>query len=382
MTSPLEGSRWSGRLHTQDADDPLDLADSVGQRSASFRFFAFNIGTGYRQQVYPLRNSAPTLNHDSSRTIPRTIDNILFGEEDTAILDAIKTRLEIYMLTGGTLTSPAAIDPLGRYMYGNEARTRYTAGDLSAGSFYDESFIVDQKLDTSFGNGEAVSSGLPATPAQTAIAAFLARKPITYKIEYSPYGTIGAWPAGTGGGQVTQALALDGDYFPPWFDNTGVMRWIRAFDPATATPTFDFDGANKVLREPPPRFTNDLINAPNRVIVVSNGTLTTDQAGSPIVGSYDVPSSAPHSIVNRGYVVPYTEYRQIQSDPQAQAMAVNIGMRQTIYEQCVLFTAPDPRHDGYDVIRWRGSNWLELAWSLPLVDGSRMQHTLRKAYLS
>ena len=44
-------------------------------------------------------------------------------------------------------------------------------------------------------------------------------------------------------------------------------------------------------------------------------------------------------------------------------------------------TIPDPRHDGYDVIRWQGFNWLELGWSLPMIEGSSMSHTLRKSYL-
>ena len=45
-----------------------------------------------------------------------------------------------------------------------------------------------------------------------------------------------------------------------------------------------------------------------------------------------------------------------------------------------LSTAPDPRHDGYDVIRWDGANWMELAWSMEMVDGGEMTHLLRKSY--
>jgi hypothetical protein len=51
-----------------------------------------------------------------------------------------------------------------------------------------------------------------------------------------------------------------------------------------------------------------------------------------------------------------------------------------VFERVELSTPPDPRHDSHNVIRWQGENWLELAWSMPLVEGGEMRHVLRKAY--
>lgn len=180
-------------------------------------------------------------------------------------------------------------------------------------------------------------------------------------------------------GTSTKTLVADGllSHNSPWFDNTNVMRFIRSFDPATAIPTFDFDSGNKVMRDPPPIETDDLLGAANRFVVVSNGSTVTT---SPIVGSYDVPSSAPHSIANRGFVISKTIDRQVEDVGQAQAIAANLGQRQTIFERVELTTAPDPRHDSYDVILWQGEKWLETAWSLPLIEGGKMRHTARKTY--
>jgi hypothetical protein len=105
-----------------------------------------------------------------------------------------------------------------------------------------------------------------------------------------------------------------------------------------------------------------------------------DAATAPIVGTYDVPASAPHSIINRGFVIPDTRDAQLATQLQATAAARNIGLRATVYERVTLNTSIDPRHDSYNVIHWAGANWLELSWSMTLSPGAPMQHTMRKAY--
>jgi len=70
---------------------------------------------------------------------------------------------------------------------------------------------------------------------------------------------------------------------------------------------------------------------------------------------------------------------QLSDNSQAQAVAQGLVNRQTIFERVSLTTAPDPRHDSYNVIRWQGSNWLELGWSMALVEGGTMNHLLRRS---
>jgi hypothetical protein len=161
-----------------------------------------------------------------------------------------------------------------------------------------------------------------------------------------------------------------------WMNNNGFFRMIRTVDPDTATPTLDFDRGHRVIQGSITE-TSDLLRAPNRFIVTSNSGSAMDAA---IVGRYDVPPSAPYSIAARGFVIPQTTNLQAGGQAQADAMARNQGIRQSVFRRTSLSTAPDPRHDSYDVVRWQGVNWLELAWTLTLEEGAPMTHTLRRSF--
>ena len=117
--------------------------------------------------------------------------------------------------------------------------------------------------------------------------------------------------------------------------------------------------------------------APNRFVVVSNATQDPQQAA---VGIADVPITAPNSFANRGFYIQKTYDLQLTNSAQAAAVAQNLAQRQTVFERTVLVTAPDPRHDSYNVIRYQGDNWLELGWTMQLVEGGTMGHMLRKSY--
>jgi len=355
----------------------LDLDPWIGQRQATYRFALINGVTGMiLTDLTPLRDTTPILTHDTSRTIKRQIQGLSLGLADSARVDIVTARVLVYMVLGGVQY------PLGRYMFADSADQLFTNGKLTNAMLLDEMFIVDQQLENSYSavvTQDSAGNTSTATSCQAAIEDLLTGLPVTVSIEPSEFYTIGSWAAGTSRGQPIGDLSIDGDWFSPWFDNTGVMRFIRTFEPAEVLPTFDFDSGNTVIRGTIAE-TSDLLIAPNRFIVISNGAVSADSAAAPLFGSYDVPISAPHSIPNRGFVIPSVVNRQIDTQDQVNAAARNLGLRQTIFERTSLSTAPDPRHDGYDVIRWQGENWLELAWSLPLAEGSAMSHTMRKSY--
>lgn len=364
-------SRWARTLTTDEPSPQLDLADYVGQRRATFTFELVDAITGYREEINPIRDSVPTLTHDTARTIMRQLDGVFLSVADTAKFNSISSRLEIQMVLNGQSY------PLGRYMPNSQLRAISTAGTRSFPAFYDESFIVDQEITASFGTENIGTSGVVTL--QSTLKRFLAQYPVSYSIEPSNFTGVVSWPMGTRGGFIVQQLAIDGDWFAPWMDHSNVYRFIRTINPQTAIPTFDFDSGNKVFRSRV--FESDnLIEAPNRFVVVSNGASSVGSSAATVVGTYDVPASAPHSIANRGFIMQKTVNRQLDSLTQAQAVAANLGQRYTIFETAELNTAPDPRHDSYDVIRWRGENWLEIAWRLPLVEGSQMNHVMRRNY--
>lgn len=365
-------------LTTAEAVPELDMPNYLGQRSATFRFQLINAITGFNLgDLKPLRDTAPTLSHDTTRTIKRQVQGISFGVEDTALINTIQSRILIYMRVAGREW------PLGRYMFADNTRALTTRGRISGAVLYDEMFIVDQQMENGYAPKiltDATTGSITAyTNTETSVLALLQGLPISVDIQPTPYYTIASWPAGTAKGSAIEQLSIDGDWLSPWFGNDQRMHFIRTFDPAKSVPTFDLDVGNRVLRNSIIE-TDDLITAPNRFIVISNGAMSAETASTPLVGTYDIPSSAPHSIQNRGFVVPQVEERQLDTAQQCQAAAENLGIRQTVFERTELVTPPDPRHDSYDVIRWQGENWLELGWSLPLVEGGAMTHILRKAY--
>lgn len=344
------------------ANPLLDLATGVGQRSATFRFDLINGITGQQLgEITPIRAAA--LSHDTTRTIKRQL-NFPLGKEDTDEVNVVTDRVLVTMVL-----SDGSEWPLGKYMFADASRIVYTSGRLSAVALTDEMFLVDQEI-------EAGISGVGlAVP--TVIQAVVAGLPVTIEIEGSEFTSAEAWGIGATRGQILESLSISGDYFSPWFGNDGNLHFIRAFNPADRPPDFNFDDGFRVIRQPIIE-SDDLLTAPNRFIVISNTTAGTIDL--PIFATADVPSNAPHSIQNRGFVIARTSTLQLNSQAQAQGVVNGLANRQTVFERVTLTTAPDPRHDSYNVIKWQGELWLELAWSMTLVEGGLMNHMLRKAY--
>lgn len=347
---------------TNFAHDPLlDLDPWVGQRQASYRFALVNGITGENLgDITPMRSAR--LSHDPSRTVPRNL-TLELGVADQAAVNPIQDRVLVYMVfPDGTEY------PLGRYMWTDNSRAKFTSGNLGTPSLADEMFLVDQ----------AITKGLNGVPltVEGAIQATLAGLPISYLAEPSPFLCNQAWGIGSYRGSILQSLAVTGDYFNPWMDNNGVLRLIRTFNPADKIPDFDWDAGNQVTREG--IIENDnLLTAPNTFVVISNSSTNTD---SEVVGIATVPPNAPNSVVNRGFEITEVQDLQISDSAQAQAVAEGLVNRNTIFERVAVRTAPDPRFDSYNVIHWQGDLWLSLSWGLPLVAGGTMDHIIRRAY--
>jgi hypothetical protein len=370
-------SRFARAFTTTATVAELDLTAGIGQRSSTFRFDLVNGATGRLiRTLTPVASRPPTLSHDTTRVIKRQLTGLFLGVDDTAAVNELTDRLALYMMIGG-------VDyPLGRYVFTDFSKYVRQNGDLANAVLMDEMLIVDQQIEVGFSAKiQPVSSTLTTLnePVDSMIRRLLANLPITFTLESSPFSSAGSWSVGTNRGSIVEALALDGDYFSPWFGNDREMHFIRSFDPAVVPVTFDFDEGNSVYSADIIA-SNDLLNAPNRYIVVSNGASSAASSAVPITGLYDVPASAPYSSFNRGFVIPRVTSIPVETNGQAAALAANLGQRNTVFERMSLNTAIDPRHDAYDVIRWLGENWLELAWAFTCVEGSPMRHILRKTY--
>jgi hypothetical protein len=370
LATPGVGSAWPGgrALTTLPANPALDLSVAVGQMTYTYRFaLSDGVSGEVLGDIHPVRTG--TLTHDTSRTTKRSL-SLNLGKADTAAVNTATDRIDVFMTIPGA-RNPDRTDgdwPLGRYQFVDDSLRQFSSGVLSDPQLTDEMFLVDQAILRGIsGTGRGVVAVL---------VDLLGELPITFDVEPCPFISADSWGIGTSRGQILDALSVAGDYWSPWFDNLGVLRFRRTFDPAAAVADIDMDAGYRVIRDDIVR-TNDLLSSPNTIIVTSNNAASAD----PVVGVATVPVNAPNSVANRGFAISRVLDLQLSDATQAQAVANGLVQRQAIFEQVALSTPADPRHDGYNVIRWQGENWLELAWSMPLQPGEPMTHQMRRSYL-
>jgi hypothetical protein len=348
-------------------DPLLDLAPWMGQRQCTYRFNLINGASGENLgTITPIRTA--TLTHDTSRVIKRQL-NLAFGRTDAAAINPITDQVAV------TMVFPNGAEyPLGRFLFTDATYQRFTIGVLSNTVLNDHMYIVDQPIERGFGSRLISNSILP--PVSRVILEALVDLPIKVEIEYSSFLSTDSWSIGARRGQIIETLALVGDYFSPWFDFSNTMRFIRSFDPAKVIPDFDWDAGNQVMRNSITESAN-VLNAPNRFVVTSNSAINPD---IPTFGSVDVPANAPNSFEKRGFRLVQVTNLQATSSDQCVAIARNLMERQNLVQTTTLTTAPDPRHDSYNVVKWQDAQWLELSWALPLQAGEPMTHTLRRSF--
>lgn len=359
------------------ADQLLDLPTYVGQVGCTFRFDVVDGATGQNLgTVTPISDSPPSLDHDTDSTISRKVQSFNLGVADSAAINPLTDRIAIVMVLGDRARTEF---PLGRYMYADTTGARYSQGVLTSATLFDEMFIVDQKLEAGF-NARGQSCDV-------AMLRLIDGLPIgAVHLDATSQTSTNSWGAGSTRGTALNELATLGGLFKPWFNNRNELRAIRAFEPGAQLPDIDLDDPPRVYRDSIAE-SDDLLAAPNRYVVVSNntgGTFTDDGQEAdpppPVVGVYDVPSTAPHSISQRGFVIPDVREIQVTTATAAAIYARTLGRQSDVYQRVELTTAPDPRHDGYDVIRWDGRLWLETGWSMTLRSGGDMRHKLRRAF--
>jgi len=351
VTTPPVGLAWPGNqaLVTESFDPSFDLDECLGQRQATFRFALTDGVTGMELgDLHPIRPAS--LTHDTARGIKRQLSFALTASE-TAAINTLTERVSPFMVIPG---APQEY-PLGRYMFVDESRAVYTSGRLGAEALYDEMFLVDQEILLGI-------SGFGRSVVDVILEA-VQDLPITLGMEASPFISADAWGVGTNRGQILETLSVAGDYWSPWFGNDGLLRFQRTFDPALRVPDIDLDRWSRVIQASIVE-TDNLLTAPNVFVVISNSAADPDVA---VVGTASVPATAPNSVANRGFSIPQTQDLQLSNQAQADAVAEGLAQRQTVFETVTLSTPPDPRHDSYNVIKWQGDLWLELAWSMTLL---------------
>lgn len=347
-------------------DDLLDLAPGIGQRAASFRFDLVDRDGAIIGQVQPDTGSVPVVENNVNRAIKRDLRGLVLMPEDEAAINPVSDRVRpVMVLENGDQLA------WGLFLFVEASTEVHGYGRVGKGSLVDLNYVLDQPVATSVGYaaGQGIALALEALFAGAGIG--------NYLVEAT--GTIAnpvAWPAGTSRLQIMNDLAAMAGCYSVYFDNVGVGRVRPVPDLATTEPTVRYL-AGRNIYEGSIIETDNLLDSPNRYIVIDSSATE-----APIVGVYDVPDDAPHSIINRGFVVARViEEQGLESVAAANARARAAAAQSAADYKWVTFDGPpDPRHDTFDIIEFLGIKHREQRWVCPLVEGAAMAHDLRRVY--
>lgn len=350
------------------ADELLDL-DGVSQRASEIRFDILDSRLAPIGTVKPDLDPVARVTNNSNAAIKRTLQGMRLNAAEQADVNPLTDRIRpVWVLENGSQY------PLGVFLFASMDRARSEWGLDADVSAVDQCLILDQPLE----RGVGYPGGTPIRDA--IVTQFQAVGIHSYNVDPSITSRIGApihWPAGnTSRMKVLNDLAAMAGAYSAYFDNDGVGVVRRVPDLSTVVPTLVYEAGGRILHGSPVE-SDDLLEAPNRYIVVDSG-----DPNAAIVGYYDVPAAAPNSFANRGFVIARVISEQgIESNAEAitrgrAAAAQDAGT----FEWVQFSSPPDPRHDTFDAVGYLGGVYREQQWTLPLLEGSEMTHDLRRVY--
>lgn len=335
--------------------------------------FVFNLVTANRQQIRALdviRDSPPTVRNDTTRRSFRTVEG-LSAPDKPDDLDLRRHRLQVVMtLQNGTKW------PLGIFMFGQNDNEVDTAGGIWSPQLFDENFILDQNLGRSWSltPGASILEFFKAMagevldpldiPTNLSVTDVPASSPLTYLV-------------GTSRLDALRALAAVLGCFPPFFANDGTFTLKQApqLDANSAMDHAYEGGPNSRIFRHSIRQSDTLYKAPNLYIVVG------DQLGSgvPVRGTYELPSSAPHSKAQIGYAVAADVHSVpgvSSADVAAQIAYIDALTDRSQYRTAGFSATADPRHDTFETVKLLGAPYMETSWSLQCATGGNHDHAL------
>lgn len=348
-------------------DDQLLTLNPPRQRADAFRFDLLDVALQPIGSLQPNRGQAPTLTLDTGRTIMRTLTGMFLDVSQTAQVNPLSDRVRAWVILEN-----GSEFPLGVFLFSDDPRKLRSFGSfIDAATLSDQWLILDQQLP------EGISFPRNTNLRDALLSVVTAAGIISLDIE-STGQTLKdplSWEIGRRRVEAVQAIAQAAGWVT-YFDNQGTFIARTPPDLATAVPTFTY-GPGGVVADDSIALGNDLLDAPNLYVVIS-----TNSREVPVVGRFEVPPSAPHSFLARGFYVPEVIQQQglttqVDADAAARAAAAEDDAG---YEWAQFSTAFDPRHDTYDVVNFAGENYRETGWSVPLFSGGQQAHSLRKVY--
>lgn len=337
----------------------LDVA--VGQRFDRFRWEVLDRNLTKIGELTPSIDARPTISASIERPIMRTLSNVTISAADSRELNVLTHRLRpVLELESGDRY------PLGVYLFGDLDMNVLTNGDaLKQVSMPDQGWILDQPMHRTV----ALRKGQSAQDLFVQIAGEVGITRLRLDSAVVEVAEPVVFPAGrTSRLDVLRKLAQLQGCLAPYFDSSGLLTCRQAPDPDTAEPDLvvprDRMFADSLV------MTDDTWRAPNRYLVIGDGT------DEPVVGFYDVPPSAPHSIPNRGFIVTETiDIPGIDSAAAARAAARAAYVADSrTWRQVSFTTALDPRLDLFGLFEFEGDLYLETEFRMELLSGGSHSH--------
>lgn len=348
-----------------------DLVEMQGwsQRSATFEFELLNQDLDLLGLMEINADAPPTIDNNSNRTVKRKLSGLNYHRNQAKEINMLSDRVKAWMVF-----SDGQRFPLGVFMFADPSTARMTGGDQVDVTLVDQGLMLDQATETTF----SLAPGSKVIDALN--ERFNHRLIRNASIEASATRTKGdewaVWPAGTSDMDIINDLCAMAGFYSAYFDNSGIPICRSVPNLENLEPLLSYETNTNVYADSIIE-TNDLLTAPNRYIVVNNGM--TDM---PVSGFWDIPDTAPHSIVNRRMVVTKViDSQAVADDAEATNMARAAGLSDTdTYEKANFTAAINPRHDTFDIVGWDGKKYHEQSWSLTCRDGAGQRHELRRVY--
>lgn len=346
--------------------DYLTPALWLGERAERYEFDLLDKDLFVYATVQPTTDANPTITANTDRAIARTLDGVEFMAGQLEQVNPLADRLRPMMiLPDGTRC------PLGVYLFGEQQNSLFGDTEISNINFTDQAWILDQPLERSAsidpgGSGQALLY-------QLATEVGIRSVQITLDVPSPTVSDPVAWAAGSSRFTAMDDLAQKMGCLRPYFDNNGTLIVRRA---PTALSTIDFAYVPNQMIADSLLVTDDSYRAPNRYIAIGTGQTT------PIVGTYDVPDTAPHSFAHRGFVVAQT----IDAPGVADTFGANEAARAAAiadsrsYSKVSFSTPMDCRHDLYSIIQFADGVWMEVEQRLQLSAGGNHDHVLARLW--
>lgn len=344
----------------------LDLAPGIGQRAEGVVFHLVDDDGVPAGDIHPISGQV-TITFDASANITRTMSGLNLTATEWADIDPFADRVAPrWKLEDGTLW------PLGKF-YFTGAPT--TTGIIQTTTLYDAGMVLDTGSTQAYG----VNAGGKLYDAMVGVLLILGIRDFVVDDGGVTASSPIAWPIGTSWLAILRALTDLAGFIPPHTDNRGRVV-LRRIDPVTIGQQSILYGPKRAkVKRASTSINPNLIGAANAHIVIDSGATS-----APITAIAYVVPSLPWSKENRGFVISETHNMQgIDSTDQAQQMAngfANVGA--DAFEELTFTSAPDPRHDAFEVIGYNGLAYREVNWSLNCAPGGDHQHRCVRSGIS